>query len=523
MFVGLTLAASTALAEPIQQSGGRPAGALGTTRLVVPTPVERFTPHADPQISTTLYMNRCVGDCTVHLGTNDARTMMSSIAGDTTAMHTIREFTNSFGDKGVNGHCTVSMTACTTDAQCGAGNGTCNTADKDWADTVQCMKEVYSPFNVKIVDALPTDGSNYHMGILAGTPQDLGLGGGILGIAPLAGDCSPQDNVISFSFANAHSANDRVNNLCWTIAQESAHAFGLDHEFSYVSSPVGGVPRSACNDPMTYRTDCGGEKFFRNDTAKCGEDVERDCRCGGTQNSHLKILNVFGAGTPITGKPTTSILFPLTGATIANGVNVTGKAFAKRGIARVELWINGYNWGEVPGGPFGSSGQPESTYQIPIPTKVPDSVVDLVFKAYDDLGAETDSATQTVTKNKACTDDASCKLDGMTCSSDGKCAWPPAVGAIGEDCTFNEFCLSGLCVMTADGGVCSKACHPGIMGECDTGFECMQTAPGAGVCLIAATDGGGCCSVGDGPGVWVHGGVSFLVLGYMFRRRGKRA
>ena len=41
---------------------------------------------------------------------------------------------------------------------------------------------------------------------------------------------------------------------------------------------------------MTYRNDCGGEKFFRNEIANCGETANRTCKCGGTQNSHAKIL-----------------------------------------------------------------------------------------------------------------------------------------------------------------------------------------------------------------------------------------
>ena len=48
---------------------------------------------------------------------------------------------------------------------------------------------------------------------------------------------------------------------------------------------------------MTYRVDCGGEKFFRDRDAQCGEDAVRDCTCKGTQNSHAKLLTKFGPGT----------------------------------------------------------------------------------------------------------------------------------------------------------------------------------------------------------------------------------
>src|SRR5262249_23245244 len=128
-------------------------------------------------------------------------------------------------------------------------------ADTEWAALVQCMKEVYSTYDVVVTDVKPTN-TTYHMAIIAGVPAEIGLNPDVLGVAPLASDCSAQDNVISFSFANAHPQTElisRVNNLCWTASQESAHAFGLDHEYEFTPDK-----RSACNDPMTYRVDCGG-------------------------------------------------------------------------------------------------------------------------------------------------------------------------------------------------------------------------------------------------------------------------
>src|SRR5207237_9124223 len=133
--------------------------------------------------------------------------------------------------------------------------------------------------------------------VIAGQPGDIGQANDVLGIAPLASDCSPQDNVISFTFANHHSPTDHALSICWTAAQESAHAFGLDHEFSFPGG-IGGGPAlptggqsmagdgvSACDDPMTYSTLCGGQKVFRNQTAKCGEYASRACTCTPTQNS----------------------------------------------------------------------------------------------------------------------------------------------------------------------------------------------------------------------------------------------
>src|ERR1041385_4421443 len=259
---------------------------------VVDTPLAAFATPFEPKISPYLYLNRCTGGCVVH-GTqiDDARQNNSAIPspGD----HTITEY-----EAHVNG---TKVT--------GAA------ADDEWNQVVQCMKEVYSPFNITVTDQKPV-GLSYTMAIIAGNPQEVGLDGGILGIAPLASDCSAQDNVISFSFANWETAPSRVYNVCWTAAQETAHAFGLDHEYQFSDGT------SACNDPMTYRFDCGGEKFFRNKAAQCGESAVRTCRCGGSQNSHVKIRSVFGDGTSIIPAPTCTMT-PPTGGTISNGGVVT--------------------------------------------------------------------------------------------------------------------------------------------------------------------------------------------------------
>ncbi len=489
--LGVALVSTSAVADPSVKPG---------KRIAVITPKSAFTPLAhDAKISTTIFMDRCTGGCMVKKGTSDdGRIYQSTIpAGSVGQIFNLGEYKNAQGLTGA-------------------------AADAEWAQVVQCMKEVYSPFNVIVTDTKPTDGGSYHHALVAGQAGEIGQPNGVLGVAPLTGDCSPVDNAVSFSFANSEQNSDRVNNICWTVAQESAHAFGLDHEYEFVQ---GG--RSACNDPMTYRMDCGGEKFFRNQVAKCGTDGPVDCHCGGNQNSHLKILNVFGAGQSIIPAPTASMVFPNpTTGMVSNGISVTFKAFSKRGIQKAELWINGWKWGETVGAEFGPNGQPESTYQIQLPGKLPDSAIDIVAKVYDDLGLEGETTPVSVIKNKKCTDDASCVLDGMTCeASTGKCSWPQPTGEIGESCTYNEFCLSTLCVKSSDGEVCSTTCHPGIADECADGFSCAPTSdPSKGYCLAATDDSGGCCSVGEqsNNAVFVYGGLGAAILGFVMRRRRTR-
>ncbi|MBS1119934.1 MAG: hypothetical protein H6Q90_2162 [Deltaproteobacteria bacterium] len=490
-------AASFASAEPksttSDQSG--PTVVAGK-RLTVVTPVEAYAPqNAAATISPTLYLERCIGGCVVHGGSiNDARTMTSSIPnpGD----YNVTEFENATQQTGT-------------------------AADAEWGMFVDCMKEVYSPFMVSVTDQKPAPGVSYHLALVAGNPPEVGLGNDILGIAPLAGNCAAFDNVISFSFANAHRQTDpmdRALNLCWTAAQESAHAFGLDHEYSFLDG------RSACNDPMTYRFDCGGEKFFRNDTAKCGETEERACRCGATQNSHLKILSVFGPGTSIVPAPTSLVTTPAASSEAASSLPATviSSAFSKRGVAKVELYLNGFKWAEAKGGAFGRNGQPASAYGLTLPPGVPDSVYDVVARAYDDLGTFTDSAKVTVTKGAAggCASAEAC-LAGQKCEA-GKCFWDAPIGEVGDACTFPQFCKTGQCQGTADQQICTQSCIPGVSDSCPAGegLICVAQGQGQGICFFGE-EGGGCCSTSNGNG-WVPGGLAAFALGLVVFGRRRR-
>jgi hypothetical protein len=488
--------ASSAIADPGAAMSLTIDGSAGR-RIAVDTPREMFsTPFA--QIAPILYLNRCTGGCAVHSGANDARTDTSSIpspgpgAPGTNNTYALTEFASSLGKVGA-------------------------LADDEWGQLLQCMKEVYSPYNIAVTDVRPGSGQSFHEAFVAGQPGEVGLSSDVLGVAPLANDCSAIDNVISFSFANHHATPSgldgphlRALSICWTAAQESAHAYGLDHEYSFVDGS------SACRDPMTYRTDCGGQKFFRNVAANCGENSVRACRCGASQNSHLKIQSVFGQATPITGAPTVALTDPATGGGLL-GRGVSLQAGAQRGVDHVDLYFNGFKWAEAPGAAFGSSGQPDpANYTVLVPSSLPNSIVDVKVIAYDDLGTATESGVVTVTKGAACTSAAGCAT-GQKCEA-GKCFWDPAVGEIGERCTYSQYCKSGLCTGTAEQQICTQACVPGSADSCPDGLSCTAQSASTGVCFFSSS--AGCCSVdhGDSPW-WLHGAVSALVLGAMLRRR----
>lgn len=439
-----------------------------------------MVPHA--AVSSVVYLNRCVGGCTITgAGNDDARTGSSRIASS--GSHTVTEFT--------------------------ANGMTGADADAEWNALVQCVREVYSPFDVQVVDQLPTAAS-YHMAVVAGLPSQIDQPDLVLGVA-LSG-CNPQDNLISFSFANAHggSGDARVQQLCWTVAQESAHSFGMpNHSWAFADGT------SACNDPMTYRDDCGGQKFFRNANAVCGEGSAKPCACGSSQNSHLSLLNVFGAGTPIYGAPTSTVTLPQANAQL--GAVVAVQAGSKRGVSKVELLVNGYKWAETTGVKFGLNGQPNpAPYTITVPTNLPGGVVDIVARACDDLGSCTDSATVTATKGAPCASAESCAA-GQMCEA-GKCFWEPAAGEIGDACTFDQACLSGKCSPTVDDRVCTQPCAVGVATSCPESLECLSTE--AGAFCYPRNDGGGCSAAASSNAIYAQGGLSALVFGFLaFRRR----
>ena len=451
---------------------------------VVAPPQPNAPKPTDVLTGQVIYLNNCAAGCTVKPGNEDASTMTSEIA---------------------------SKTANWTEFAWQPG---------EWEAVVQCVKEVYSPYNVVVTDQLPQ--SAYNMEIIAGDPNDIGLNSAIGGIALVSNDCSARQNSIAFAFTSSidtfaqEDAGNRVWGMCWTAAQEIAHIYGLDHEYAYLDDMS-----SACNDPMTYRSDCGGEKFFRNRPANCGEfgPARPGCgpsnTCASAQNSHLKLLSLFGPGTPITTPPMVTIT-PPSGGTIASGATLIVNASAQRGIAKIELYINGYKWGEVKGHAFGPNGQTDNAYTITLPASVPDGVMDIVAKAYDDIGVETDSPTVTVTKGAPCADASTC-AKGQQCDA-GKCFWDAATGELGDKCDYPQFCTSGLCEGTSDTQICTQPCVVGSTDACPMGYDCVMTSGNDGICFTQST--GGCCNVGsDSDAVYAHAFLALAVLGLIARRR----
>jgi MYXO-CTERM domain-containing protein len=400
--------------------------------------------------NNVIYLNGCFGpgDCTFTPGGEDSTSNRSSIIEQTA---TVSAF---------------------------------DAGDTAWAAVVECVQKAYKPFNVVVTDQDPSPAPHFEA-VVGGDPAEVGFPSDVGGVAPF--NCGIINNAVTYSFANIYQGS--IPDICWTVAQESAHAFGLDHEF-------------LCEDPMTYLSDCGSEKWFRNAQAPCGEFEERPCMCGGAgQNSYAFIQQAFGPGTDT--PPTVAISEPVDGTSVRKGFVVAATAADDIDIERVELTINSKLIGSLVAPPY--------TFNVP-PT-ISDGVQAVEVRAYDIYGAAATAQIE-VTQGVPCASADQC-LEEETCV-DGRCVLGPgSPGGLGEVCQMNEDCASFRCGDDGSEKFCAEECELGG-GGCPDGFGCRE-AGDSGVCWPGYDDGGGCRSSGGGTGP-----LAALALGLMALVAGRR-
>jgi uncharacterized protein (TIGR03382 family) len=387
--------------------------------------------------SNIIFLNKCVGGCTIFPGNDDSRTNTSSVVAGT-----------------------LGQTAFISEFAYGQA---------EWDEIVDCVTRVYEPYGIVITDQDPGSNVSHFEAIVAGTDDEINTSAG--GIAPAS--CGVIINAMTFSFAN-QGGQGGLSQMCWTVAQETAHAFGLDHEF-------------LCSDPMTYLSDCGFDKTFQDINAPCGEFEARGCYCGGnTQNSHQFLLGHFGAGevTP----PQVQVNRPADGAIVRSNFPFEVGAEDDIEVASVEFIINGAVVAELTSEPWvinapdGLSGE-----------------VRVEARATDNAGTQSSSAVVTVT-----VDDTSVDFGGE-CSADADCA-------------------SRLCAFDSDNvGSCTETCIVDAEEDsCPDGTACLA-AGDRGVCWPKSGGGGstGICSAA-GPTTPLSALLVFLGV-FAWRRRRENA
>ncbi|MEO8702326.1 MAG: MYXO-CTERM sorting domain-containing protein [Kofleriaceae bacterium] len=486
---GLVSSAQADSKQPTHQ--GHPMGNGGYCGTPDASPVLRSAPHH--HASNVIFLDRCVGGCTfTGASTHDAKNDKVAIQGTSVgSTYSFTEFKNYAGEGGA-------------------------AADAEWNAILECTRKVYSYYNTTVTDVKPTTGT-YHRSVLTGLATQLivDADNSLLGISDV--DCSgPIDNMSSFSFSESQrpfssSSANFVRDLCVTVTHEAGHAFGLEHEFEFTDG------KSACNDPMSYDTgNCNPPNhYFRNKPARCGGFELMECSCTSQgQNSHLKLNAVFGPGAPTIAPPIATITTPAAGGSV--GAVIIGSAGHERGVEFVEFYVNDFKWAVVQGALFvPRAGQPNpSPYTFQLPAEMPGGVMDIKIRAYDDLGNFTESPITTATKGAPCATADNC-AEGQKCEA-GKCFWDQPVGVAGQECTFDQFCVSNVCAGEEGSQICTTTCIPGVADSCESGFECVGTG-NLGFCLLP--EEGGCCSTSNDSAPWAPLLLGASILGFVVVRR----
>ena len=222
--------------------------------------------------------------------------------------------------------------------------------DGAWSEVMARTRELYEPFNVQVTDVDPAPAQHDEV-IVCGDGGSAGFSGAG-GVAPFS--CGVIPAAITYVFAETMGNNPEA--IAIVVGQESAHAWGLDHEYK-------------CDDPMTYLSWCGDVQFQDGDYA-CGEYQERECSCGGnTQNSYQHILGLFGASAPDLQTPTATLTSPNDGAEYETGADfeISVEVSDDVDVISVTLYVNGDAQAtddSAPFGPWPAADTPDGDYEF---------------------------------------------------------------------------------------------------------------------------------------------------------------
>ncbi len=405
--------------------------------------------------SKIIFLNRCADGCAIKSGGNDSRTNQSYIG---------RPGTISAWGKG----------------------------DEQWEQLVDCVKAMYDPYDMVITDVDPGPNVEHFEAIVAGRAGDIGISQGVGGVAPFA--CGVINNAITFSFANEPFYANGIDGICETVAQETAHAFGLEHAY-------------LCSDPMTYLSPCGS-KWFQDENASCGEFDPTNCQCSSSnQNSHRRLSDHFGEG----GNPGPKLTFVRpTPSTNVEGnfvIQVSGDEYYY-GVQDVEVLVNG----EV----VGTSSSPPYIFNAPSGLS---GITTIEVRGTDIRGYE-GSVTAEVNVGSACKP-GDC-TDGRVCYNSFCIAGANESGGFGSSCSTDDECSSEICAKDADGvGSCTELCELNE-GQCPSGLGCTEAGL-SNVCWPGVKEDTGGCGCNSGNSGSGFAGLFFILLALTVQRRRRNA
>ena len=377
-----------------------------------------------------------------------------------------------------------------------------------WNNVMSCMRETFAQFDITITDVDPGSAPHYEI-MFGGRPTDLGMDPGIGGVSPATCGTIPSSVVFVFDIWGSN-----VEDICSTAAQEISHSWSLDHVIEK-------------SDPMTYFSNGGARRHFKNAAVACGSDCvngsingltctganrqTRACFCGGaTQNSVADIGLLFGAGTPT--PPTVTIVNPKNGDVVEQGFAIGATVTDGEGVSRVDLAIDGALKSTLVTGPYGFNA----------PMGLSNGMHTVEVSGVDIFGAVTKTSLQVII-GKPCESPSDCTKTTDVCVAQRCVPGPNVTGGLGTSCTASTDCASLQCASTSAGSYCVEQCQVGA-NQCPSGFGCLATGAGtAGVCFLGYDDGGGAsggCSSGGDPAPIALG---FGFAAFVFARRRKRS
>ena len=379
------------------------------------------------------------------------------------------------------------------------------TRDQVIADVMSVLKADFADFNVDVVMTRPAD-PDYVMAVVGGMPTQIGQpcggNGCVLGIAPL--DCSiggggkidynsQGDVEVVFAFSDTAQYSQgtpyqsAINTLATTVAQETAHAYGLGHQ--------------SLKSDIMYPFTTGASAGFIDQASSYADN--QNCANGrGTQNSHALLLAILGEsmGPSDTTPPAVSFTAPVAGATVARKLTLKVDASDDTGVDHIVLSVTG---------PNGEQGQTllAAPYQWEV-TVPADGAYSASAIAVDAAG------NQGMAQVKF-------KVGTVTVADGGS---GPAPGEVGAACTSAAECNDHICADSGAQKFCTKACDPMVANTCPAGLFCLSQGADGYFCSFGGGRGSSGCAVasraptGGAQGLAL---LALLVLGVLpLRRRG---
>ena len=410
------------------------------------------------------------------------------------------------------------------------------------ADLLALVRGYFRAYNVDVVAERPAS-PDYVMCAIGGLPDIIGRpcqvfqGGAscVGGLAPL--DCrrsnagisyNPQGDVeVVFAFSDTakhfgQSYQGKLTNLAVTVAQETAHAYGLGHSNN---------PQDIMYPQTTGKT-TGFLTGAYADANNCANGV-------GSQDADGLLKRILGvAEQPMgdTQPPQVGISAPVDGATLPPTFTVTVDAQDNVGVASVRVTATG-------------AGSPVLRSFAAPPYQVSLTLVEgswtLTAQAVDAAGNAAQATAEVTVKGghvplpfgSPCSLGTQCQsglcAGGICNQSCGACPaayqcnaqrvcertkgggpGPMAMaGEIGAACMLPTDCRSNLCADLAGQNFCTGPCDPTDPSSCPEGLVCTDFGAEGTLCAFPYQSGGGSssCSVGPAPGRGSNAGPPLLL------------